>query len=152
MKVVNDLLLSLNKGNISLLPLLDFSSAFHTIDCFILVHHHHADFGFTGTAIHWFLSYLTGCTQYVSLSNHCSAFALVHSGVPHCFVCSPILLSMYAPCMPLSTIIYSHSIMHHSLAVDLQSHVSASPDKDNKAKLMLVASKEFSISMPYILQ
>ena len=47
LKVVNDLILSLNKGNISVLALLDFSSAFDTIDHPILVHRLHADFGFT---------------------------------------------------------------------------------------------------------
>ena len=46
-KVVNDLFLSLNKGNISVLALLDFSSAFDTIDHTILVHRLHTDFGFT---------------------------------------------------------------------------------------------------------
>ena len=38
LKVVNDLFLSLNKGNISVLAFLDFSSAFETIDHTILVH------------------------------------------------------------------------------------------------------------------
>ena len=38
LKVVNDLFLSLDKGNISVLALLDFSSAFDTIDHPILVH------------------------------------------------------------------------------------------------------------------
>ena len=37
LKVVNDLFLSLSKGNISVLALLDFSSAFDTIDHHILV-------------------------------------------------------------------------------------------------------------------
>ena len=37
LKVVNDMFLSLNKGNISVLALLDFSSAFDTIDHTILV-------------------------------------------------------------------------------------------------------------------
>ena len=46
LKVVNDLFLSLNKGNISVLALLDFSSAFDTIDHPILV-----DFGFTDTVL-----------------------------------------------------------------------------------------------------
>ena len=41
LKVVNDLFLSLNKGNISVLALLDFSSAFDTIDHTILVHRLH---------------------------------------------------------------------------------------------------------------
>ena len=42
--VVDDLFLSLNKGNISALALLDFSSEFDTIDHPIIVHRLHADF------------------------------------------------------------------------------------------------------------
>ena len=79
MKVVN-LFLSLNKGDISVLALLDFSSAFDTIDHPILVHRLHTDFGFTDAVLQWFSSYLTDCTHYISLSNHCSAFTPVHSG------------------------------------------------------------------------
>ena len=56
LKVVNDLFLSFNKGNISVLALLDFSSAFDTIDHTILVHRLHTDFGFTDTVIQWFSS------------------------------------------------------------------------------------------------
>ena len=74
LKVVNDLFLSLNKGNMSVLALLDFSSAFDTIDHTILVHRLHTDFGFTDTVLQWFSSYLTDRTQYVSLCNHCSDF------------------------------------------------------------------------------
>ena len=78
MKVVCDLYLSLNRGNIYVLALLYFSSAFDTIDHSILVHRLHTDFGFTDTALQWFSSYLTDRTQYVSLSNHCSAFAPIN--------------------------------------------------------------------------
>ena len=80
-KVVNDLFLSTNKGNISVLTLLDFSSAFDIIDHPILVHRLHTDFGFTDAVLQWFSSYMTDRTHYVSLSNHFSAFAPVHSGV-----------------------------------------------------------------------
>ena len=72
LKVVNDLFLYLNKGNRSVLSLLDFSSAFGTIDHPILEHHLHTDIGFTNTVLQWFSSYLTDCTHYVSLSHHCS--------------------------------------------------------------------------------
>ena len=54
LKVVNDLFLSLNKGNISVLALLDISSAFDTIDHTILVHRLHTDFGFTDTVLQFF--------------------------------------------------------------------------------------------------
>ena len=51
LKVVNCLFLSHDKGNISVLALLDFSSAFDTIDHPILVHRLHTDFGSTDTVL-----------------------------------------------------------------------------------------------------
>ena len=97
--------LSLSKGNISVLALLDFSSAFDSIDHPILVHRLHTDFGFTDTVLQWFSSYLTDRIHYVSLSNHCSAFAPVHSGVPQGSVLDHILFTVYIK--PLSAIIDS---------------------------------------------
>ena len=164
--VVNDLFLSLNKGNISVLALLDFSSAFDTNDHSIPVHRFHTDFGLTDTVHQWFSSYLTDRTNYVTLSIHCSILDPVHSGVPLSFVPGPILFTIYV--MTLSAIIDSHSIIHHSLADDIELLMSAPPDKicellhsmqscisdvyawatanmlrhnDNKTELMLVTSK-----------
>ena len=165
-RVVNDLFLSLNKGNISILALLDFSSAFDTIDHPILVHRLHTDFGFTDAVLQWLSPYLSDHTHYVSLSNNCSDFTPVHSGVPQGSVIGPMLFTMYTK--SLSAIIDSHSIMHHSFADDLQQLKSAPPDRisellhsmqscmsnvkawgtanmlrlnDNKTELMLVTSK-----------
>ena len=98
--------------------------------CYIIlsfVHRHQTDFGFTDTVLQWFSSYLTDRTHYVSLSNHCSAFTHVHSGVPQGSVLGPIHFSMYIK--PLTVIIDSHSIMHHSFADDLQLQMSAPPDR-----------------------
>ena len=63
--VANHLFLSHDKGNISVLALLDFSSAFDTIDHPILVHRLHSDFGFTDAVLQWFSSYLTNRTHYI---------------------------------------------------------------------------------------
>ena len=157
-------MLKLNGSETELM--LDFSSSFDTIDHPIVVHRLHIDFGFTDAVLQWLSSYLTDRTHYVSLSNHCSAFAPVHSGVPQGSVLGPILFTMYAK--PLSAIIDSHSIIHHSFADDLQLQMSAPPDgiyellhsmqscisdvkawatanmlklNDNKTELMLVTSK-----------
>ena len=108
-----------------------------------------------------------GCVMaFSAISNHCSAFAPVHSGVPQGSVLGPILFTMYIK--PLSAIIDSHSIIHHSFADDLQLQMSAPPDRisellhsiqscisdvkawgtanmhklnDSKTELMLVTSK-----------
>ena len=127
LKVVNDLFLSLNKGNISVLALLDFSSAFDTIDYRIRVHRLHTDFGFTDTVLQWFSSYLTDRTHYVSLSIIVLPFAPVHTGVAQGSVLGPMLFTMYIK--PLSAIIDSHSIIHHSFADDLQLQMSSPQDR-----------------------
>ena len=95
LKVVDDLFLSPNKGNISVLALLDISSEFNTIDHPILVHCLHTDFGFTDAVLQRFSSYLTDRTHYVYLSNLYSAFAPVNSGVPQGSVLGPIFFTMY---------------------------------------------------------
>ena len=93
--VVDDLFLSLNKGNISVIALLDFSLAFDAIVHPILVLCLHTDFGFTDAVFQWFSSYLTDRTHCASLSNHCSASEPVHSCVPQGSFFGPIPITMY---------------------------------------------------------
>ena len=63
-RVVNDLFLSFDKGNIFVQAMLDFSSAFYHP---IPVHRHHTDLGFTDAVLQWVPSYLTDRTHFISI-------------------------------------------------------------------------------------
>ena len=82
LKIVNDLLLSLDDGKISILASLDLSAAFDTIDHNILLHRLQHDFGLSGTVLDWFSAYLSGRIQSVSVHSHTSVPASVSCGVP----------------------------------------------------------------------
>ena len=94
LNVVDYQFLSPSKGNMYVLALNDFSSAFDTIDHSMFVSGLHTDLRITDAVLQWFSSYLPDRTHYVSLSNHCTDFAPVHSGVPQVSVLGHILFTM----------------------------------------------------------
>ena len=124
---MNDLLLFLDDGKISLLASLDLSAAFDTIDHNILLHRLQHDFVLSGTVFDWFSSYLSDRIQSVSVHSHISLKASVYCGVPQGSVLGPILFVLYTT--PLSAVIERHSTFHHSYADDSQLKNSATPDR-----------------------
>ena len=124
--ILNDLLLATDSGKVSLLTLLDLSSAFDTIDHTILLKRLHHTFGISDVALSWFTSYLSDRKQTVLINNTHSKPTLLTCGVPQGSVLGPVLFTLYTS--PLSSIIKSHSIKHHSYADDTQLQDSDSPD------------------------
>merc|ERR1712243_226489 len=116
--ILNDLLLATDSGKVSLLTLLDLSSAFDTIDHTILLKRLHHTFGISDVALSWFTSYLSDRKQTVLINNIHSKPTLLTCGVPQGSVLGPVLFTLYTS--SLSSIIKSHSIKHHSYADDTQ--------------------------------
>ena len=96
LKVHNDILLNMDNQRVTLLVLLDLSSAFDTVDHEVLRRRLEITFGIADTALQWFRSYLAGRSQRVLLNGSFSEdFSLPH-GVPQGSCLGPLLFTIYA--------------------------------------------------------
>ena len=82
LKVTNDILLSLDKGEEVILVLLDFSCAFDIIKHDILSQRLKLRFGINGQALRWIESYLSRRTHTVVIGNERSSRHTISQGVP----------------------------------------------------------------------
>jgi hypothetical protein len=110
---------------VSCLCLLDISAAFDTIDHTLLPHRLSSRCGVSGTALHWFQSYLSSRSFSVKASGHCSQPLPLSCGVPQGSVLGPLLFILYTT--PLSHLIKSFSVDHHLYADDTQLYISFLP-------------------------
>ena len=67
LKVKNDTLMNMEEQKVTLLVLLDLSSAFDTVNHQVLLERLRSRFGVTGTAFDWFASYLSGRVHRISM-------------------------------------------------------------------------------------
>ena len=65
LRVVDDTLHNMNRQHVTVLVLLNLSSAFDTVDHNIMIRPLEMSFGITGTALQWLRSYLSGHSQHV---------------------------------------------------------------------------------------
>lgn len=68
LRVVDVVLSNMNKQHVSILVLLDLSAEFDIINHAILLRRLETSFGITDTALAWFLSYLCGRSQRMSVN------------------------------------------------------------------------------------
>ncbi len=90
-RVTHDLLLSSDRGCISLLVLLDLSTAFDTIDHNSLLSRLENSVGISGSALAWFKSYLSDRHQFVAVNEEVSYRSQVQYGVPQGSVLGPLI-------------------------------------------------------------
>jgi len=116
LKIQNDLLLSADNKNISIIALLDLSAAFDTIDHSILISRLKDTFGFNDFVLKWFISYISGRTQSVMIDNVESDSHPLLYGIPQGSILGPIIYTLYT--VPLGQIIKKHDLQYHMYAND----------------------------------
>ena len=122
-KVMNDILLAMNSRQVTLLVLLDLSSAFDTVNYEVLLKRLHTDVGIRGKALDWFKSYLNGRSQRIAVQGTMSR---LDCGVPQGSCLEPLLFVIYAS--NLFKIVEKHLPTTHCFADDTQLYFSFKPD------------------------
>ena len=147
--IKNEIHLSLSWGGPTALVLLELSAAFDTIDHTTLLNCLKSWFGLCGTALKWFMSYLSHHFHAIKIGSTLSELHDLLFGVPQGSVLGPLLFSLYTT--PLSKVIGTHpDIKFHFYADDTQlfiymSHKNAAFDKLNSC--LLDVQKWMSSSM-----
>ena len=111
LRVYNDIVVTIGKGNGNFLVLLDLSSAFDTIghsNLFTVLGKH---VGICDDALNLIVSYLSDRKQQVRIDNIMSDLASIICGVPQGSVMGPLKFCLYL--LPLCSILKRHNIGYH---------------------------------------
>ena len=108
LRVYNDIVTTVGKGNESFLVLLDLSAAFNTIDHDNLFYILEKYVGIGGSALRLIRSYFSDRTQRVQIDGIMSDFASLLCGVPQGSVLGPMKLCLYL--LPLGAILRHHNM------------------------------------------
>jgi hypothetical protein len=121
-KVTDDIRLNIECKKLTVLVLLDFSSAFNTVDFDILLGILNS-INISQTSLSWFRDYLFGRRQRVRFNDMLSSWCELTAGVPQGGVLSPLLFSVF-----INSITESLTSSYHLYADDLQIYAAASVD------------------------
>ena len=94
LRVVDDILHNMNRQHVTILVLLDLSSAFDTVDHDIMICPLDMSFGITGTALQWLRSYFSGHSQHVIVNGEQSESLDLPFGVPQGSCLGPLLFTL----------------------------------------------------------
>ena len=122
LKVQNDILQSLDQGNVTVLVMLDLSAAFDTIDHGTLLNRLEKEFRILGKPLQWMTSYLSDRYQTVSVNGEMSTPVHMKYSVPQGSVLGPKNYILYTK--PVGSICRSHGLDHHFYADDSQLYLS----------------------------
>ena len=123
-KVFNDLLMTVDRGQMSVLSLLDLSAAFDTVDHELLLQRLERQFGLCGTVLQWVRSYLSGRTFRVVYSDVMSFIVYVPCSVLQGSVLGPLFFILYMA--DLADRVAKYSVSLHAYADDTQLYLHQS--------------------------
>ena len=101
LSTVNHILCTGDEDKISLLLLLDLSTAFDTFDHEILLSRLGSFFGIRSTSLSWFRSYLFERKQFVTVQDNRTSIVPLDFGVTQGSVLGPVLFILYTTPLPL---------------------------------------------------
>ena len=130
LKIKNDLLMAMDRQKVTLLILLDLSSAFDTIVHDVLVDTLHTGFGITGTVLDWIKSYLTDRQQKIRIDDVDSNSFKVSHGVPQGSRLGPLLFTLYTSKLIKDIQEKFPIVSCHCYADDTQLYISFNPNDD----------------------
>ena len=120
-KVMNDLLMATDRGQVSALCLLDLTAAFDTVDHGLLLSRLQQCFGIESSCLAWFTSYLTDRTYCVAVDGVFSRVIHAMCSVPQGSVLGPLLFILYTA--ELADIAAQHTTILHGFADDNQLYI-----------------------------
>jgi len=120
--VWSDIMTATDQRQVTLLALLDMSSAFDCVDHELLLHRLRITFGITGTALSWISSFLCDRTYQLAYGGELSTTHRLQFGVPQGSVLGPLLYILYT--VDICRVVESHNLRLHLYADDCQIYTS----------------------------
>ena len=167
LKIKDDIMKAMKRGEVTLLVTADFSKAFDTIKYKTVLHKLYR-LGFSKSFLKWTVSYLTNRKQFVQIDDRVSESLQLTFGVPQGSIMGPLLFNLYMTDLNSELDATCHqyaddtTLYRHSKPADLNESVSALQstlrkledwsERSNlvinpeKTKTMLISSKQLSKS------
>ena len=124
-RVTNDISMNMNRKRVTLLVMLDLSSAFDIVDHDILLGRLNYELGIKGRVLEWLTSYLSKRSQFISVNGARSRLFNVLSGVPQGSCLGTLLFVPYV--RKVFSIMEKHLPDAQAFADDSQLYVSFKP-------------------------